>query len=137
METNLLRNKLNLHILHLFKELNQSNEATSWDNLETLSDLIEFLSSNEEKTTTSMPHVEQFKHRFDSFSMFAVRQEFKRSLYSTSLYELISYLSQNFERLASNQVKFNRLKTAILSVITWTNFSDTFNVLYDFSINLK
>lgn len=136
MDSNLLRNQLNLHFLHLFKELNQSDQTRSAENLENLTDLIEFLSSNEEKTT-SLPLVEQFKQKFDSFSMFAVRQEFKRSLYSTSLYELVSYLSQNFERLSSNQAKFHAFKTTLLNVITRTNFSDTFNVLYDFSINLK
>jgi hypothetical protein len=136
MDPNILKNQLNLHFLHLFKELNQSEQATSCEHMENLLSLMEFLSLNEEKTT-NLPLVEQFKQKFNSFSIFTVRQDFKRSHYATCLYELISYLTQNFERLSCNQAKFNRLKTAILNLITCTNFSDTFNVLYDFSINLK
>jgi len=125
-----VRLKLQFHFAHALKVLN--NPQCSLEQVYSILEQIAFL-------VDLTPANTEIQRQFSEFSLESLKSEFKLNLYKVSFSEILS----NFEKfLGKNtttreRTDLQQIKSLIVQIMTSTNFSDSFNILYDICTSLK
>lgn len=123
-----LKTKLQLFVIRNIKLIQTNDYSTT-----TLIELLELVSYLTGFTDTNI----KFQSQFESYSISSIRTEFNASLYSFCLKEILTNL--NLTRLSNTTTTndLKQIKTMLIDIISATNFTDSFNVLYDLSVSSK
>lgn len=147
-ETIALKPKLQIYLLRKIKELNTDTN---------LNEIYKFLCTIEYIIDTNNPAkqnenliFDDFRSQFSNYAPNAIKDEFKKSFYSICLNEILANLNVNYlnskksqeeeekeEAKNSNNTNMQSVKNSILSIISSTNYSDSFSIIYDFCVSLK
>jgi hypothetical protein len=125
-----IRLKLQFHFAHALKVLNSLQCS-----LEQVHSILEQIAFLVDLTTANT----EIQRQFSEFSLESLKSEFKLTLYKVSFSEVLS----NFEKfLGKNtttreRTDLQQIKSLIVQIMTSTNFSDSFNILYDICTSLK
>lgn len=114
-QNSLLRNKLQLYLIKKLKSSKNSPDE--------LSQLISFVLSLFEISSNNELNVE-----FSEFSMQSIRSEFSKYFYPKILNEILNIIFSN------NISSSHYIASQLVKLISLTNFSDTFSLLYDFCV---
>jgi hypothetical protein len=119
--------KLQLFVINKIKSIKhtESQLDESYCLLEQMSFLVNLNECNQE-----------IENNFATFSMSQIKSEFKTSFYQICLKELL--INLDVTKKSDNQnVTLDGIKNQLIQIISSTNYSDSFNVLYDLCTGLK
>lgn len=114
-----LRVKLQLYLTQCLKCLQESSSQT----LDFIG-LVEYLIGLVDTHT-------QFQTQFAFYSIDSVRREFKRSFYSICFREILVSLN------SASGHELKKIKTILIKIIGSSNFTDSFNILYEFCVHSR
>jgi hypothetical protein len=125
-----LRSKLQLYLAQFIKCVQNRGGEDANSPVNDLIYLVEYLIGLKNN------HPE-FQIHFASYSVDSIRNEFKRSFYFICFKEILFTL--NIAKLinSSNSQELKNIKTVLTKVISTTNFTDSFSILYDLCIDTK
>ena len=131
-----LKTKLQLYFVQKIKDLN-SDSQSSLKNTFQFACLIECIVGKESDNREEV--FDEFLTHFSSYSLNEIKNEFQKSFYSICLHEMLSSIDGfNAKRTDSEaNISVQDVKNSILKIITATNYSDSFKVIYEFCVNLK
>lgn len=123
-----LKSKLQMHIIRNIKLIQNNDYSTT--TLINLLELVSYLTGINDSNS-------QFQAEFHAYSISSIRGEFRSSLYLFCLKEILVNL--NPIRLGSsvNNDDLKKIKSMIVDIICTSNFADSFNVLYELSVNAQ
>lgn len=124
-ELSQLRAKSQLYFIRHLKVL--KNPECTLSDVHSLIEQIAFLVNLTSSNT-------QLENEFNLFSIDLLKLEFKNNLYSICLKEIISTVNVDKK---SERVTLQQVKTLLIKIMNVTNFSDSFNILYDLCTSLK
>ena len=128
-DTLALRSKLQLFFIQKIKAVDFSNEKDLGDesSIQCLLKLLHFLLNMEQNSEENDLYIiNDFKSKFlTAYSKDSVSKEFKENFYNIFLTQILVNLSRVNDEI----------KELLLRIIFVTNFTDTFNVLYDLCTN--
>ena len=132
-----LKPKLQLYLIQRIKNI--KNDTNRLESLIRFSYLVECFVENCSDTKQDDNRKEalsELRDNFSSYSLNEVVKEFKTSFYSFCLNEILDNLNEA-SKISSSQHNFQELKESILTIIRSTNYTDSFNLIYDYCVNLK
>jgi hypothetical protein len=127
---NEIETRLKLYFIHKLKQL--SNEF-SFKYLNDLLKLLDYIIDSESNYIN-----QDFSDKFlSNDSISTIRhiflQQSPTSIYSICLNDILGSLSN----LSSHDVNLQSIKNMLIKIITSTNYSETFEILYDYCSNLR
>lgn len=127
IEKDALRPKLQMYFIQRLKFVNEAGHS----NLKLLQ-TIEFILGVNDDAADNCHFLEDFPP--SKFLGADIRHEFLRSFYSICLQQILANLTVAKE--ADTSI-FEQIKSSILKIISHSNYSDSFNVIYDLCTTLK
>lgn len=79
---------------------------------------------------------QELERQFEAFSMARIKAEFKGGFYQICLKELLANLDVT-KKSACEHVTLEAIRNLFIHIISKTNYSDSFNVLYDLCTGLR
>jgi hypothetical protein len=137
-----LKSKLQLYLIQKIKNIKLQIESNRLEEIFRFACLIECFVENSADTRQDDFRKEvysEFNIQFSSYSLSEVKKEFKTSFYSICLNDVLANLDEASKNSAfhSSTINFQELKSSILRIIQSTNYSNSFDVIYDYCVNLK
>ena len=129
-EPTTLRIKLQLYLTQFLKCVQNSSGEDVSSQLNDLILLVEYLIGLKNINPS-------FETQFDSYSIDSVRNEFKRSFYSICFKEILVNLNIAKLNNSNNSHELKNIKMTLIKIMSTTNFTDSFSILYDICINSK